>query len=441
MNIKYIAISALGFVTSLVSIAAFAGDLDGCWRGERVVFKRQNGSIEQPKTDCFRSYRGDKLITSCSSGRETAVYSLSDVATGRYTFTQTARYVDGQSANFTVVLPRPATYRRSGNTLDVTLGKSSQPDPSGNPIVHIDLQFSRSPSSCESLAKFFDKSTTGSGSQVGTSKINRTPSSGTPDSGSNLAGAYGAPDLLGFRIGIPVGPSLDGQLEKLRNEGFVVTGMSRVTDDSGVSKGVFAYRGLQGQSSPASYLAVMYEPNSTVRAIVRGETFARPPFRADFAASIKAKFSAPDWVIDVLSRDVYGVVQSRELPAWGVAAGKAVKIDECFSGRNWMHVGKGFLHQPADGRNFIKSGWMSLVGKGLTEFKTGYCQYAVLVQSENNIVASNGKNVGELVNSYSVTILDAARIASDRRGDEQSANTKAEAERNSIRASSTKPKF
>jgi hypothetical protein len=423
--------------------------IDGCWELAGVEFLRASGKVEA-RSDfrCIALYQGTERVEKCGDARDTlTVYSIEAKGAESYIQRQTLRIINGKSAALAPpieVLIRPQAGR-------LLLEISPTGPGSSDPVKKSTQDWKNaSLSSCDSLKQYatgghnpIANSSSNSGTQAQSRPLQvATPAPKIPSNGDrqptakvNLSGAYGAPDLLGFRIGADMAASLSN-MQAMSNEGYRVMNIARVAEESGSNSGSIAFKGLRGLGKPESFVAVLNTSGSPVRIVVRGERFANPPFRQDFAAAIQEKFKAPDWALDGILRS-----NAPERPIWAVANGRPVKLTDCYPAMAGDTPQKGFVQQSAGGQDFLEVRWPSVGEYKLRTLKPNLCQYAVLVEFNTNIVATDGKLVGELVVSYSVALLDLEQSSADARAKAAGAASKEATERDAIRSNSSKPKL
>ncbi len=443
--------SCVVYLAALVCTPNAFAQIDGCWELASVEFQRASGKVEA-RSDfrCVALLNGNVRVERCSGARDTLTVSLIE-AKGPSSYLQrhTLRAIDGKNVAlappFEVVV-RPEVGR-------ILLEYSPSSAGTSDPIKRATQAWTNaSLSSCDGLKQYAanqhkpitspnPSSGVATASQSGSAPLGppmpNSGSTGTDQSSSkvSLAGSYGAPDLLGFYIGAEMDASLRN-MQAMSGDGFRVMNIARVAEESGANSGFIAFKGLRGKGKPESFVALFNTNGSQVRVVVRGERFIRPPFRQDFATAIQEKFKAPDWASDAILRS-----NSPHRPIWAVANGRPVKITDCYPAMAVDYPQKGFVQQSAGGQDFIEIGWPSVGEFKLRNLKPNFCQYAVQLEFNTNVVATDGKLVGELVVSYSVSLLDLEKSSADARAKAAGAASKDSAERDTIRSNSSKPKL
>lgn len=438
---------ALAVAFVLVAPNAFAR-IDGCWELAGVEFLRASGKVEA-RSDfrCIALHQGTERVERCGGARDTlTVSSIEAKGAEVYIQRQTLRTIDGKS-----VAPAPPFEVLIRPQVGRVLLDFSPTGPGTDPVKKTTQAWmNASLSSCDNLKQYATgrhNPVANSSSNSGTPAPSRpvqvaTPAPQNPSNGDrqpttkvNLSGSYGAPDLLGFRIGADMAASLS-RMQAMNYEGYRVMNIARVAEESGANSGSIAFKGLRGKGKPESFVAVLNTSGSPVRVVVRGEQFTSPPFRQDFAAAIQEKFKAPEWALDGILRS-----NSSERPTWAVANGRPVKLADCYPALAVDIPQKGFVQQSAGGQDFLEVGWPSVGDYKLRTLKPNFCQYAVLVEFNTNVTATDGKRVGELVVSYSVALLDMEQSSADARAKAAGTASKEASERDAIRSNSSKPKL
>jgi hypothetical protein len=228
-----------------------------------------------------------------------------------------------------------------------------------------------------------------------------------------------------------------GDLNRSKGYSALSLANGRVTGQDVLQDGVIlmspTFHAEYAGNTPDSWVILFAERGGPVKVLVRGETLRNPPFLDDFAAALQTILGAPDWVVTALRTG-----QTHETD-WGVSGTRKVPLKNCYSAQaaNYTLDASGDFAVAKDRYRF-RVGWKSV--RNPTAL-TSLCDYIVRLGVETNVVAQDGKHVGQRVVRYSVSVSDVQALAGVLRGEERRRTEAAQREERAIRNSSSKPSF
>lgn len=420
---------------SSLSVGAGATVLDGCWRTASVEFHRSNGAVERSNQACIRHYDGNKFVTSCNAGAEVTVYGF-QLGNGSYIYQPIKRFVGGAPAQPTSTDSTVAQFQRSGTSLAISISR---------PNVRVEQRLVQAPPrECEQLIAYVKDDRSVGVAQFPASTSRAPISSSTVPTSD---GKYGAPDLLGFKVGMAPVSVLESRLSELLREGYKIQRSSGQSSDVAQMITASRARFVQGPrphyTTQASYVRLFVDSDSELRGVVRGETFVQMPFISDFVGALRSKLPLPPWTVSWLEN----VGQTPQLfeksdrePFWAVANGRTVRIRDCYSSTDRQIVDSSEYRLPAinerGGAYDFQTYHFAFLTSAFQNLKPGYCQYAVGILAKTPIYGDNQK---EVVAEYAVTIIDLQKSAVSGAAALQRQRNAVQEDINRKRASSSKP--
>ena len=417
------------------SYSANAYQLPGCYKSTEITRIKRGGEKEISELSCTRLYTDDQYVSQCSiagkSGRMVNfIYKVEKpgVNAGIY-----ETYAIDSTGN---KVGSPVSTRFYSTNNDLKTSATVDDVTSIYDFARVDIGV------CNEIAKSIStpsKST--SVGQAGNTTAQDTGSALVNSSNIMQGGKYGAPDLLGFKIGMGPQTSFDNRIGQMSKEGYKVTRERVENSLQAVQMISLAKTESKKTKRPfyeveASYLRLAIDADNQIRVIVRGETFVNMPYIRDFVPILKEKLNPPPWVVEALlarGQSPQLFEKTERETVWGSASGKAVRFNDCFQ-----------INHPVDikRQEYQPGGWQThyydFYDVYFKSLKPNYCQYAIAIHTHLPIY---GDDTSLVIASYAVTVIDLEKTAAIAIAANRKVNEDAAAEQNRLRNSATRPKL